>query len=86
MIDHIDMNGVWNVQFGTKEDVWSMLYDLQSGSKECQGSSGDTFGGGNICEFRQSLMDEDEGMEEKDVLDMEVFDESMVDYGDVCWR
>ena len=27
-IDHIDMNGVWNVYFGMKEDVWPMLYDL----------------------------------------------------------
>ena len=50
-----------------------MLYDLQSGSKECQGSSGDTFGGGNICEFRQSLMDDDEGMKEKDVHEQRVF-------------
>ena len=72
MVDHIDMNGVWNVQFGMKEDVWPMLYDLQSGSKECQGSSDDAFGCGNICEFRQSLMDEDEGMEEEDVPQVEV--------------
>ena len=50
-----------------------MLYDLQSGSKECQGSSGDTFGGGNICEFWQSLMDDDEGMKEKDVHEQRVF-------------
>ena len=72
MIDHIDMDGGWNVQFGMKEYVWPIL-KYQSGSKECWGSSGDTFGGGNICEFRQSLMDEDEDIEEKYVLDMEVF-------------
>ena len=72
MVDHIDMDGCWNVQFGMKEDVWPMLYDLQSGSKECWRSSGDTFGGGNIFEFRQSFMDEDEGMEEEDVPQVEV--------------
>ena len=31
------------------------------------GSGGVTLGGGNICEFRQSLMDEDDGIEEEDV-------------------
>ena len=37
-----------------------------------QGSGGDTFGGGNICEFWQSLMDEDKDMEEEDVPRVEV--------------
>ena len=35
------------------------------------GGGVDTLGDGNICEFRQSLMDEDDGIEEEDVSRVE---------------